>query len=185
MAGRRLGRAVDLEASAASSSSPRQRGGRRPARAPALTAEERARFDAPPERSRARSLEWHRAGVNPDPILSGEVARLLRPEVRSASGPPGARRSGEHPGGGEPGILDRETDPPPESRHAPNSGRPVVEKGSAALYNERTPETASTPSWGFVGYLCFALAASHQTSGRGLHENPVSRGGGICVPRPF
>ena len=54
----------------------------------ALTAAERARFDALPlpERSRARFLEWHREGINPDPILAGEVARVLRPEGRSASG---------------------------------------------------------------------------------------------------
>lgn len=106
MACRRLGRAVDLErlrrvfglAPAAERAMPR------PARPPAppdhapaltpgqvawlaaLTAAERARFDALPERSRARFLEWHRAGVNPDPILAGEVARLLRPEVRPAPG---------------------------------------------------------------------------------------------------
>jgi hypothetical protein len=104
---RRLGRAVDLErlrrvfglAPAAERATPR------PARPPtppdpagaptpgqvawlaALTAAERARFDALPERSRARFLEWHRAGVNPDPILAGEATRVLRPRVRSASGP--------------------------------------------------------------------------------------------------
>ena len=107
MACRRLGRAVDLErlrrvfglAPAAERAMPR------PARPPAppdhapaltpgqvawlaaLTAAERARFDALPERARARYLEWHQAGVNPDPILAGEVARLLRPKVRPASGP--------------------------------------------------------------------------------------------------
>jgi hypothetical protein len=106
MACRRLGRAVDLErirrvfglAPADKRVPPR------PARPPAppapaaaptpgqvawlgtLTAEERAHFDALPERSRARFLEWHREGVNPDPILAGEVARLLRPKVRSAPG---------------------------------------------------------------------------------------------------
>ena len=53
----------------------------------ALTAAERARFDALPERSRARYLEWHQAGVNPDPILAGEVARLLRPKIQPTPGP--------------------------------------------------------------------------------------------------
>jgi hypothetical protein len=52
----------------------------------ALTAEERARFDALPERSRARFLEWHHEGVNPDPSLAGEAARVLRPKGRSAPG---------------------------------------------------------------------------------------------------
>jgi len=51
-----------------------------------LTTAERARFDALPERSRARFLEWHQAGVNTDPILAGEAARVLRPRVRSAPG---------------------------------------------------------------------------------------------------
>jgi len=104
MACRRLGRAVDLE---------RLRcvfglapaGTRVPLRPPAppdpaaaltpgqgawlaaLTAEERARFDALPERSRARFLEWHREGVNTDPILAGEAARVLRPKGRPAAGP--------------------------------------------------------------------------------------------------
>lgn len=101
---RRLGRAVDLErlrrvfglAPAARRVPPRPP--MPPAPAPALTpgqvawlaaltAAERARFDALPERSRARFLEWHREGVNPDPILAGEAARVLRPEVRSAPGP--------------------------------------------------------------------------------------------------
>ena len=107
MACRRLGRAVDLErlrrvfglAPATRRATPR------PARLPAppdpagaptpgqvawlaaLTAAERARFDALPERSRARYLEWHQAGVNPDPILAGEVARLLRPKIQPATGP--------------------------------------------------------------------------------------------------
>jgi hypothetical protein len=106
MACRRLGRAVDLErlrrvfglAPADKRVPPR------PARPPAplapatsltpgqvawlaaLTAAERARFDALPERSRARFLEWHREGVNTDPILAGEAARVLRPKVRSAPG---------------------------------------------------------------------------------------------------
>jgi hypothetical protein len=52
----------------------------------ALTVEERVRFDALPERSRAGFLEWHRAEVNPDPILAGEAARVLRPKGRSATG---------------------------------------------------------------------------------------------------
>ena len=57
-----------------------------------LTAEERARFDTLPERSRARFLEWHREEVNQDSILAGEIARLLRPKVRSApSDEPGER----------------------------------------------------------------------------------------------
>ena len=106
MAGRRLGRAVDLErlrrvfglAPAAERAMPRPAGPPvppDPAAAPtpgqaawlaALTAAERARFDALPERSRARFLEWHREGINPDPILVGEVARLLRPKDRSAPG---------------------------------------------------------------------------------------------------
>ena len=47
--------------------------------------QERARFNALPERSRARFLEWHRERVNPDPILAGEAARLLRPKGRSAA----------------------------------------------------------------------------------------------------
>jgi hypothetical protein len=127
MACRRLGRAVDLErlrrvfglAPAAERAPPR------PARPPAppdpagaltpgqaawlaaLTAAERARFDALPERSRARSLEWHRAGVNPDPILAGEAARVLRPKGRSAPG--------DEPGGpfaltGEPAHPRRSPD---------------------------------------------------------------------------
>jgi hypothetical protein len=107
MACRRLGRAVDLERlrRVFGRAPATRRAPPRPARPPAppdpagaptpgqaawraaLTAAERARFDAPPERSRARSLAWHRAGVDPDPILAGAVARLLRPEVRSASGP--------------------------------------------------------------------------------------------------
>ena len=104
MACRRLGRAVDLErlrrvfglAPAARRAPPR------PARPPAppdpavaptpgqvawlaaLTAEERARFDALPERSRARFLEWQRERVNTDPILAGEAARVLRPKGQSA-----------------------------------------------------------------------------------------------------
>ena len=107
---RRLGRAVDLErlrrlfglapaAGRATPRPPRPPAPPDPAAAPtpgqaawlaALTAAERARFDALPERSRARFLEWHRAGVNPDPILAGEAARVLRPEARSAPGaPPG------------------------------------------------------------------------------------------------
>ena len=103
---RRLGRAVDLErlrrvfglAPVARRAPPR------PARPPAppdpamaptpgqvawlasLTAEERARFDALPERSRARFLEWHREGVNTDPILVGEAARVLRPKGPAAAG---------------------------------------------------------------------------------------------------
>ena len=106
MACRRLGRAVDLErlrrvfglAPADTPVPPR------PARPPAppdpaaaltpgqgawlatLTAEERAHFDALPERSRARFLEWHREGVNTDPILAGEAARVLRPRVRAVPG---------------------------------------------------------------------------------------------------
>ena len=66
-----------------------------------LTAEERARFDALPERSRARFLEWHREGINPDPILAGEASRVLRPKGRSASGDePGGpfALAGDHPG---------------------------------------------------------------------------------------
>ena len=107
MACRRLGRAVDLErlrrlfglAPAAGRATPR------PPRPPAppdpaaaltpgqgawlatLTAEERVRFDALPEGSRARFLEWHREGVNTDPILAGEAARVLRPRVRAVPGP--------------------------------------------------------------------------------------------------
>jgi hypothetical protein len=107
MACRRLGRAVDLErlrrvfglAPADTRVPPRPP---RPSAPPdpaaaltpgqvawlgTLTAEERAHFDALPERSRARFLEWHREGVNTDPILAGEVARLLRPKGRSAPGP--------------------------------------------------------------------------------------------------
>ncbi|MBV8611666.1 MAG: hypothetical protein JO034_30010 [Singulisphaera sp.] len=106
MACRRLGRAVDLErlrrvfglAPADMRVPPR------PARPPtppdpaaaltpgqvawlaALTAAERARFDALPERSRTRFLEWHREGVNTDPILAGEAARVLRPRVRAVPG---------------------------------------------------------------------------------------------------
>ncbi|MBV8077225.1 MAG: hypothetical protein JO284_12540 [Planctomycetaceae bacterium] len=66
-----------------------------PARAPTpgqavwlvvLTAAERARFDALPERSRARFLEWHREGVNTDPILAGKAARVLRPKGPAAAG---------------------------------------------------------------------------------------------------
>ena len=66
-----------------------------PARAPTpgqavwlvvLTAAERARFDALPERSRARFLEWHREGVNTDPILADEAARVLRPKGPAAAG---------------------------------------------------------------------------------------------------
>ena len=105
MACRRLGRAVDLErlrrvfglAPATRRATPRPGRPRPdPAGAPtpgqvawlaALTAAERARFDALPERSRARYLEWHQAGVNPDPILAGEVARLLRPKIQPTPGP--------------------------------------------------------------------------------------------------
>ncbi|MBV8264797.1 MAG: hypothetical protein JO252_00470 [Planctomycetaceae bacterium] len=106
MACRRLGRAVDLERlrrvfGLAPADTPVPL---RPARPPAppasaaaptpgqvawlgtLTAEERAHFDALPERSRARFLEWHREGVNPDPILAGEAARVLRPKGRAAAG---------------------------------------------------------------------------------------------------
>jgi hypothetical protein len=106
MACRRLGRAVDLErlrrvcgrapADARVPPCPaRPPATLDPAAAPtpgqvawlaALTAEERAHFDTLPERSRARFLEWHRVGVNPDPILAGEAARVLRPRVRSAPG---------------------------------------------------------------------------------------------------
>ena len=106
MACRRLGRAVDLErlrrvfglAPAAGRASPRPAcppAPADPAVAPTpgqvawlatLTAQERARFDALPERSRARFLEWHREAINPDPILAGEVARVLRPRAQSASG---------------------------------------------------------------------------------------------------
>ena len=102
MACRRLGRAVDLErlrrvfglAPAARRAPPRPPTPLAPAQAPtpgqvawlaALTAEERARFDALPERSRARFLEWHRAWVNTDPILAGEAARVLRPKGRAAA----------------------------------------------------------------------------------------------------
>ena len=144
MACRRLGRAVDLErlrrvfglAPATRRATPRP--ARRPR--PRIPPGPRPRARSPgwppspprsgpgsnalPERSRARYLEWHQAGVNPDPILAGEVARLLRPKIQPAPGPspdepfaltgeparPGARRSGEHPGGGDPGTLDRETD---------------------------------------------------------------------------
>ena len=107
MACRRLGRAVDLERlrrvfRLAPADTPVPL---RPARPPAppdpaaaltpgqvawlaaLTAAERARFDALPERSRARFLEWHREGVNTDPILAGEAARVLRPRVRAVPGP--------------------------------------------------------------------------------------------------
>ncbi|MBV8606090.1 MAG: hypothetical protein JO034_01330 [Singulisphaera sp.] len=106
MACRRLGRAVDLERlrrvfGLAPADTPVPL---RPARPPAppdpaaaltpgqgawlatLTAEERAHFDALPERSRARFLEWHREGVNTDPILAGEAARVLRPKGRAAAG---------------------------------------------------------------------------------------------------
>jgi hypothetical protein len=105
MACRRLGRAVDLErlhrvfglAPADTQVLPR------PARPPAppdpaaaptpgqvawlaaLTAEKRARFDALPERSRAGFLEGHREGVNTDPILAGEAARVLRPKGPAAA----------------------------------------------------------------------------------------------------
>ena len=107
MACRRLGRAVDLErlrrvfglAPATERAMPR------PARPPAppdhapaltpgqvawlaaLTVAERARFDALPERSRARFLEWHREGVNQDPILAGEVRRFSRVINLSSSHP--------------------------------------------------------------------------------------------------
>ncbi|MBV8077913.1 MAG: hypothetical protein JO284_16005 [Planctomycetaceae bacterium] len=104
MACRRPGCAIDLErlrrvfghAPAAGRATPRPPASPDPAAAPtpgqvawlaALTAAERARFDALPERSRARFLEWHREGVNTDPILAAEAARVLRPEARS---PPGA-----------------------------------------------------------------------------------------------
>ena len=106
MACRRRGRAVDLErlrcvfglAPAAERAPPR------PARPPtppapaaaltpgqvALAGDAHCRGAGPlralPERSRARFLGWHRAGVNPDPILAGEVARVLRPQSRSAPG---------------------------------------------------------------------------------------------------
>jgi hypothetical protein len=74
-----------------------------------LTAEERARFDALPERSRARFLEWHREGINPDPILAGEASRVLRPKGRSASGgEPGGpfALAGDHPGVTTEGVAD-------------------------------------------------------------------------------
>jgi len=126
MACRRLGRAVDLEhlrrvfglAPADTRVLPR------PARPPAppasaaaptpgqvawlgtLTAEERAHFDALPERSRARFLEWHREGVNPDPILAGEAARVLRPKGRAAAGD-------------EPGGTFALTGEPAHPRHSP------------------------------------------------------------------
>ena len=51
-----------------------------------LTAAERARFDTLPERPRARFLEWHSEGVNTDPILAGEAARVLRPKGPAAAG---------------------------------------------------------------------------------------------------
>ena len=103
MACRRLGRAVDLErlrrvfglAPAARRAPPRPPTPLASAQAPTpgqvawlatLTAAERAHFDALPERSRATSPEWHREGVNPDPILAGEVARLLRPKGRLVPG---------------------------------------------------------------------------------------------------
>ena len=127
MACRRLGRAVDLERlrrvfGLAPADTPVPL---RPARPPAppdpaaaltpgqgawlatLTAEERAHFDALPERSRARFLEWHREGVNTDPILAGKAARVLRPK--------GPAAAGDEPGGtfavtGEPAHPRR----PPE-----------------------------------------------------------------------
>jgi hypothetical protein len=123
MACRRLGCAIDLErlrrvfgrTPAAGRATPRPPAAPAPAAAPtpgqvawlaALTAAERARFDALPERSRARFLEWHRAGVNTDPILAGEAARVLRPEARS---PPGAAPGEPF---APPGTSDRPRRPP-------------------------------------------------------------------------
>ena len=123
MACRRLGRAVDLErlrrgfglAPAARRAPPRPPTPLAPAQAPTpgqvawlgtLTAEERAHFDALPERSRARFLEWHHEGVNPDPILAGEAARVLRPKGPAAPGD-------------EPGGTFAVTEEPAHPRRAP------------------------------------------------------------------